>query len=450
MTWLSRVTWVWVLLCGCSAALAQDAKPIEELIQGLRKNNEPATPADFVSTAVPDGENAALELIAAGRRINLQSKAWRDLEQVEDFRLPVGTAEAEVFRALVEHEAATLQLVDRGLDKREVDWQVRIASPAISTLIPYVNSSRSLANLLRSAAFDACARQDHREAMRRVEQLLLLARLLDHHPFLISHQTANAVGAMADDLVFQLVPELRIASTGKADERAATVAQMRGIINELLDERAMRDGLKLGLQADRMSMIDTAQMLYAGRLKWRDMVGADGPGEPWNLKSVLAADSKLMSEQFQRMIEASGSADYPTFLKTMPPELKDELAGDGNTHPYARVMMPGLRRAALLQFRGLTERRLAATALAVRWATLENGGRRPAKLAELTPKYLATVANDPMAVGGALGYRADAGRVIVYSAGEDGADDGGSEELIPVGGGKRWRMRDVVVWVSER
>jgi hypothetical protein len=442
--------WMGILACASSVALAQDAKPIEDLIQWLRKDGEPAAPADFAGKALPDAQNAAVELIEAGRGINLQSKAWRDLDQVEDFRLTVGATEAAVYRALVEQEAATLELVDRGLAKREVDWHVRIAAPAISTLIPHVNTSRSLANLLRAAAFDALARRDQREAVRRVEQLLRLARLLDEDPFLISHQAANGLGAIACDLIFQLVPELRPASAQNPDDRAVTVEQVRALISELLDERAVREGLKRGLQADRMSMLDTAHLLYSGRLKWRDMVGPDGPSEPWNLKSVLVRDSGLMSEQFGRMIEAVGSPDYPTFLKSMPPELKDELAGDGGAHPYARVMMPGLRRAALMQFRGLTERRLAANALAVRWATLENGGRWPAKLADLTPKHLAKVAEDPMAAGRALGYRADGARVIVYSVGEDGADDGGSEELIPVGGAKRWRMRDVVVWVSER
>src|SRR5439155_9556391 len=175
--------------------------------------------------------------------------------------------------------------------KREVDWHVRIAAPVISTLIPHVNTSRSLANLLRAAALDALARQDQRQAVRRVEQLLRLARLLDRHPFLIGHQAANGLGAIACDLIFQLVPELRLASAQNPDDRTVTVEQLQALISELLDERAIRDGLKHGLQADRMSMLDTAHLLYSGRLKWRDMAGPDGPDEPWNLKSVLAADS---------------------------------------------------------------------------------------------------------------------------------------------------------------
>src|SRR5205809_1089512 len=95
-----RATWVWLLFFGSSIALAQDAKPIDDLIQGLRKDGEPAAPADFAGKALADAQNAAVELIEAGRGINLQSKAWRDLEQVEDSRLPVGATEAAVYRAL--------------------------------------------------------------------------------------------------------------------------------------------------------------------------------------------------------------------------------------------------------------------------------------------------------------------------------------------------------------
>ena len=74
---------------------------------------------------------------------------------------------------------------------------------------------------------------------------------------------------------------------------------------------------------------------------------------------------------------------------------------------------------------GLTHRRLAAAALAVRWYAVEHDGRLPASLEELVPRYLPAVPLDPMAKGRPLGYSPDPARPMVYSVGENGIDNGG-------------------------
>ena len=48
----------------------------------------------------------------------------------------------------------------------------------------------------------------------------------------------------------------------------------------------------------------------------------------------------------------------------------------------------------------------------------------PAKLAELSPKYLSEVPSDPCA-GGPLQYRLSGGEYLLYSVGPNGKDDGG-------------------------
>ena len=68
---------------------------------------------------------------------------------------------------------------------------------------------------------------------------------------------------------------------------------------------------------------------------------------------------------------------------------------------------------------------MAAVALAIRLYEIDNG-RRPAKLADLVPKYLPAVPDDPFDnPGQPLRYLPNAQRPILYSIGGNGQDQGG-------------------------
>ena len=85
----------------------------------------------------------------------------------------------------------------------------------------------------------------------------------------------------------------------------------------------------------------------------------------------------------------------------------------------------------MVHFRGLAIRRMAATALAIRLYQLEHG-RRPAKLADLVPKYLPAVPLDPFAAAGRpIGYLPKAPRPLLYSINADGKDQGGKYAALP-------------------
>ncbi len=78
-----------------------------------------------------------------------------------------------------------------------------------------------------------------------------------------------------------------------------------------------------------------------------------------------------------------------------------------------------------LHYQVIAQRRMAAIALAIRLYEIDHG-RRPAELAELVPDYLDEVPTDPMAPDGAtFRYLPEAEIPLLYSLGENGADDGG-------------------------
>src|SRR5207237_9864752 len=113
---------------------------------------------------------------------------------------------------------------------------------------------------------------------------------------------------------------------------------------------------------------------------------------PTDVNAMLAGDAKLAVENLSAAIDAAKSTkNYPTYKKASPPDLRQALEKEIDKHPYARTITPAIDRAMRTQYRTLTERRMAATVLALRWATIDANGKLPGRLAELTRTYLTAV-----------------------------------------------------------
>ncbi|UCG46280.1 MAG: hypothetical protein JSU94_12320 [Phycisphaerales bacterium] len=117
----------------------------------------------------------------------------------------------------------------------------------------------------------------------------------------------------------------------------------------------------------------------------------------------------------------------------LAPQQRQEVAGaiDGRLketpkiHALVRAIVPAFSRVVTIDVREMAALRTAHAAIAVeryRLATAE----LPQMLAELVPTYLDAVPKDPFD-GNDLRYRPLEAGFIVYSVGEDGKDDGGTE-----------------------
>ena len=107
-----------------------------------------------------------------------------------------------------------------------------------------------------------------------------------------------------------------------------------------------------------------------------------------------------------------------------------------------------------MNFRIVVEQRLTATMLAIRWYAVEHDGKLPTRLDDLVPRYLPAVPIDALADGGmTILYRPDSANPIVYSVGENGIDDGGSEQSSNPrfrGRVSEWDMKDRVVHLTRQ
>ncbi len=224
----------------------------------------------------------------------------------------------------------------------------------------------------------------------------------------------------------------------------------------------MRDaedaGVLLALRGERMTVLDSIQAVADGKTKVDYLLGATNSGRgggipaQLSLKPMLSEDARFAVRYMTRIIDAiipSLPADLPAYRakgSTLP-----RLNGPSMQHSLSSMLLPGTDRLFEQHYRGLTDNRLAAIALAVRWRRADHDGEFPKQLSYLVPHYLPAVPADPMAAGRPLGYaRAGTTDPVIYSVGINGTDEGGNESpLKPAhAGDSPWDSLDVVVHLT--
>jgi hypothetical protein len=414
-----------------------------------------------MAAPVSDAENAVPDLRRAASAVPQKSARWEEFEGLS-LGLPLRDKEVAILEDVVGGHPQPIALVRAARAKGGVDWGIRFVSPTIHVLLPDLNGQRGLANFLHASALLSHHEGNDAEALERVGDLLFISRAVDRQPTLVSHLVATGISAMASKLAAELAPDLRIAAEGAGG--AAGPEQVRALIAELLDDGPPRAGFRRAFLGERVFEVDTVKAVVEGRLALGDIAGGGPPPAAaaavgYLIKPAALSDAAMMADHVTAVIRAfEASADWPTFQKVAPADRPKEMEARPAMHVMAAILMPSLDRAVVTQYRATTDRRLTATAVALRWYAMEHGGKLPAALAELVPRYLPAVPADPLAAGGKpIGYVAGGARSIVYSVGENGTDEGGSEQPTSTQRGvvrpdrlDKWRLQDAVLHLTRQ
>jgi hypothetical protein len=226
---------------------------------------------------------------------------------------------------------------------------------------------------------------------------------------------------------------------------------MRRLISDLLDDARPRDGYRRAFTGERMMSLQ----MVLGILNGAAM--SAGPGQAstaWHpitragTRPMLYHNANLIVDYETAMLPLADEPDWPAAKDKLPPHI-------GGFFPLtflAQILTPSLDRAVQTHFRVLVERHMAAAALAVRWYAVEHDGTLPATLDELVPKYLPAVPSDTLAAHQPIKYLSRAANPIVYSVGENGTDDGGSEASTNPRDTQpgEWQMQDRVIHLTRQ
>jgi hypothetical protein len=416
-----------------------------------RAAGEPIEPKDFVVTGVSDADNAAIDLRKAATGIDETTEVWKEYEKL-NAALPLTEKEMAAIRAVVAANEAAFADVDTAMTKKGTDWKLAIRSPVITVLLAHLNEQRQLANLIRHRAMLSYQQGEHGAALRDLERVEFMAGAMDAQPWLVCALVATGMRAMVCEDVSVIAPDLNIGRKSGA----APPGQVKQIIAALLDNKRQRETLRRGLLGERMMQLDTARCVADGTISIAALGGGTpAVGAPMAALSVIARpialdDGLLMIRHTTAVMKAAEtSSDWPTFQRNgppIPPQVNNRIR-----HMLAAQMLPAFDRAVQTMFRSTVDRRMAATALAIRMYQLDHDGALPAKLEELLPRYLPSVPLDAMASNAPVKYLARKDKPILYSVGEDGRDDGGSEaSRTSRTVSSRWHRQDAVMHLTRQ
>jgi hypothetical protein len=388
-------------------------------IAALRDGGVPAEPADLRSPPVADESNAVIELRAAAKLIDSQTEKWKAANELYSLRLPFSEKDLAVLRDAIEPNAAAMPLVEAAMGKSDVDWGLSFQSPMILIELPDLRNQRDLANLLRFDALVAHQAGDDATAFGRIEQLLFISRAVARQPFIIGQLVALGISGIAYEVVDDMAPDLRIGS----DPGSASEAQVRQIIEHLLDESAARAGMIRGLQGERVTAADSIKAMAEGRLT---KTSVPSLGSVVSFKPFAYRNASGAIDHMNALIEvARGTSNWPNFRDRFA-ATSTPVKRSPRMYLIAGIFVPSIERTVEQHYRIAARRRMSAIVLAISLYRAKHSGELPPNLDALVPEFLPAVPLDPLAGSSVpIGYNTDPARPRLYSVGTNGVDDGG-------------------------
>jgi hypothetical protein len=387
-------------------------------IVAIQARGEPILPEDFDVKDADAEDNAAADIVAAAGMINMEDEYWSALSKFNP-ALPLRPKERDAMAAVSAHSGDVFSRLETAMGKPRAVRNPRFRSPVMQYFITSdFNSTRQLASLVGDDALLAHDRGDDATAMRRIQQLLLLSRYADTEPTLIGHLIGIGISEIAASHLLQMSADLKVGSAaGEASPR-----ELRKVIDELLDDAPPTEGFRRALLGERMFQADMFKVMADGTPV---QMLPNQPPQPYFgrgravLQPLVNANAATALDYMGQLIPLAAEKNLPEFRARSPqapnrPSMFNFLLAG---------VAPSLDRAFETHFRGVTDRHLAATVLAIRWYAVEHDGKYPQDPGELAPKYLPAIPSDPMAPAGQSLHYVRGAAPAVYSVGVNSIDD---------------------------
>jgi hypothetical protein len=360
--------------------------------------------------AVPDGENAALTVLAAAGSMPpdwpaLPPSVARSLDHLEPNE-SVNDAQAAALRAELGRVAAVLQEARKLADQSRGCWPGGLRALDVKVV----------ARLLSADALLRAREGDLDGALASCRALLNAGRSAGDEPSLTPQLVRAATDAQAADQGEYVL--------GQGEPSEAALAALQ----ELLAGEAEEPLLTIGLRGERARADRFLEAVGHGDMTIRQMVAAYrgppttrlwvGRDDLLYLPGMVTDSRAALLERMTRLVELS---------RLSPPEQRGPLAELAAQPKDERLLVRVEAPAALARYAeqlwsSQARLRCAATALAAE-RYRHRHGRWPEALDELTGEFLRAVPLDPFD-GRPLRYSKDDGGVVVYSVGPDGKEGG--------------------------
>jgi hypothetical protein len=369
-------------------------------IADARSRGEPVWYDDFAQPVVPDSDNAVILLndaVALTRTLLGEIGRYRPGQTLTP-------SESALVQTMLANSRDAFRYVRDARSRTWFQWNAQFRPPMSTYSVPQLNQLRALATYLSIDGDDSAA-------IEHIRDLCFLGEALHHHPSVwFVYVSAAGHRAQAIDRIKEMACELRIANesdSSTAPARSATRAQVRALIDDLLDERAARrqahDAMfaerLFALEADPASMFVIPEFLHAP------------------LRPMFVLDGLRVAANYTDSARAIAQPNYPAAMAMLPAQRfdvddLDDLPRPAQLTRMAVILHSYQSRFIEVHYRQCAARRVAATLLALPLYQLDHAGQMPRTLDEFD------------------------------SVARDGVDQGGSDKPIP--GGRQFDFEDLV------
>jgi len=381
-------------------ALAVAEKRLRAEIDAIHARGEPILPADFAEPPIPGEQNAAVDLLKAGRifKVPPQHKQAWDALSVTAF----GPRDIATIDAVLEANHEPLALARLARAKPGLNWELKLEGPGWFAL-PMVNDMRELNLALGFATRRAYAKGRHGDAVEYLRDSLSIARAMERQPVLVSHLVAENITDLASSTAGSMAPQLQVDRTGGGQAQgAASEAQIKALIADLLEHsRGQRGGWRWAMLGERMWQFVVGRAIAEGGFAPQQRAGQSpwDRVQMWWLKPLLLSFQPSLIAAASSDTNAADAPDLPNALAKMPTA---NPAGSSTQLDYMRTMRaPSLRGMFIRHFQSVQRRRATSIALAARLYEVKYG-RRPSRVEDLVPEFLAAAPTDPLSGAGAV------------------------------------------------
>ena len=409
---------------------------LDQRLARYRAAGLPTTPAelDVWYHYVPDAENAAPPLLKAisawrstadpglptamnGPRYPKRGEAWPDP------MLAAGRAELVA-------NAGPLAQIHAALERPRSRYPVNFKVGAAVTL-PHLVPAREVARNLGLEARFAAETGDPERAASALLANFRNARTLAEEPLLLSYLVRLALIAIALEAAESVVSRTSLSETQlQALQQAFAGAETTPhLVRALAGERC--------LALDELHQPST--MLFA---VFTGPIGAGTPansspqflpiilGKLYEGTGLKGRDLEFYLDRLDELADAAlrPGAEVTVRLREFKSHIDELDSWRGRLRPFSRQTLPAYASTLPKELRSVATLRSGQTAMAIERWRLAHAGALPPSLAALVPRYLSAIPEDPL-IGQPLKFHPQSSGYVVYSVGEDGADDGGKERV---------------------
>ncbi len=318
---------------------------------------------------------------------------------------------------LVAENAGAVRLLHQGF---QYPYQEPLAR-SFSAMFPHYQKMRALARFLSLQAQVDAGRGDWNGAINADLDAIQMGETMPHGGPLIGMLVGVACQSIGRKQAWGTVDHLNAVQARAAARRLAQIRTHHVPFVDTLQEE------KWSGQASFLELMRRPN--WSGALANAivpDPNGGQNGGQSGNSAGQWALGTRLRLMGKRRIM-----ADYTQTLDRMIAEARLPFAtrapvpaAPPAADPISDMLAPSFWNTRIRETEANTQNALLMVTLALRAYKMEHGVY-PATLAALAPNYLQAVPDDPFALSGALRYKRQGARYILYSVGPDGKDDGG-------------------------